>query len=415
MHSHYAHIQVHKKSFINFICGALLLLAALFFWTRLASANEITYDPYADSVAASSTLTLDPNNAVGAPNGTNATLAGVGASLTLDMGQGEEGTQSLKVYVGQVNAQVNVDIAFLDSNQAVISSENRQLGVDVNPSTQNFAYNWTNFGKAYRYVKISTPAGGGVNVDAIEATGYIGSTPTQDTDGDGRPDRSEQQNGTNPLVADPPLTSSGSNPAAPSSGNTGPSSNGGRAGTVSDQVNPPPAASNDNDKDGMPNDWETAHGLNPNDPSDATGDLDKDGLLNITEYQIGSDPQKADTDGDGMPDKWEYDHGLNVNKNDADGDPDGDFLTNLGEYRHNTDPHKADDLYKVFATACTTKRKVSTWEWIVFALLIAAGLLAWLRALFGGPFDPPTSDSSTFYRARYSVHQRLTRAATSDS
>jgi hypothetical protein len=40
----------------------------------------------------------------------------------------------------------------------------------------------------------------------------------------------------------------------------------------------------DSDADGMPDDWETARGLNPNDASDATADRDSDGYTNIEEY-----------------------------------------------------------------------------------------------------------------------------------
>jgi hypothetical protein len=39
----------------------------------------------------------------------------------------------------------------------------------------------------------------------------------------------------------------------------------------------------DSDGDGMPNAWETAHGLNPNDPNDASQDSDGDGYLNNTD------------------------------------------------------------------------------------------------------------------------------------
>lgn len=46
----------------------------------------------------------------------------------------------------------------------------------------------------------------------------------------------------------------------------------------------------DDDSDGMPNAWETAHGLNPNDAADATQDLDHDGYTNLQEYQNGTDP-----------------------------------------------------------------------------------------------------------------------------
>ena len=47
----------------------------------------------------------------------------------------------------------------------------------------------------------------------------------------------------------------------------------------------------DSDLDGMPDEWETAHDLNPNDPTDANGDLNGDGYTNIEKYinGIGSD------------------------------------------------------------------------------------------------------------------------------
>jgi Concanavalin A-like lectin/glucanases superfamily/PA14 domain/Bacterial Ig-like domain len=46
----------------------------------------------------------------------------------------------------------------------------------------------------------------------------------------------------------------------------------------------------DTDKDGMPDDWETQYGFNPNDPSDAALDFDKDGTSNLDEFKNGSDP-----------------------------------------------------------------------------------------------------------------------------
>jgi hypothetical protein len=51
-----------------------------------------------------------------------------------------------------------------------------------------------------------------------------------------------------------------------------------------------PLPGTDTDKDGMPDIWETAHGLNPLDPGDKNTDLDKDGLSNYEEYLGGSDP-----------------------------------------------------------------------------------------------------------------------------
>lgn len=40
----------------------------------------------------------------------------------------------------------------------------------------------------------------------------------------------------------------------------------------------------DRDHDGIPDDWETAHGLNPNDPADANQDLNGDGYTNLEKY-----------------------------------------------------------------------------------------------------------------------------------
>src|SRR5439155_9753968 len=47
----------------------------------------------------------------------------------------------------------------------------------------------------------------------------------------------------------------------------------------------------DSDHDGLPDDWESAHGLSPNDPADAQLDFDLDGQSNWQEYIAGTDPQ----------------------------------------------------------------------------------------------------------------------------
>lgn len=47
----------------------------------------------------------------------------------------------------------------------------------------------------------------------------------------------------------------------------------------------------DSDGDGMPDEWERQHGLDPNDPSDAAKDCNGDGYTNIEKYINGLDPK----------------------------------------------------------------------------------------------------------------------------
>jgi hypothetical protein len=52
----------------------------------------------------------------------------------------------------------------------------------------------------------------------------------------------------------------------------------------------------DSDGDGLPDDWEKKHGLNPHDASDATADLNGDGYTNIEDFINGLDPRAKKAD-----------------------------------------------------------------------------------------------------------------------
>jgi len=133
------------------------------------------------------------------------------------------------------------------------------------------------------------------------------------------------------------------------------------------------AAFKDSDKDGMPDVWEDANGLNKFSAADATGNPDNDGLVNRDEFLAGTNPNNPDTDGDGVPDGVERSNSSNPNSatgkpeftgvtwpsgDDLDGnglpdaweiryrafglppngDADGDGFSNATEARWGTDP-----------------------------------------------------------------------------
>ncbi len=69
----------------------------------------------------------------------------------------------------------------------------------------------------------------------------------------------------------------------------------------------PDAQDPDDDNDGMTDEWEAKYSLNPRDPSDASQDGDRDELPNGAEFLRRSDPTDPDTDDDGPIDGRDID------------------------------------------------------------------------------------------------------------
>ncbi len=91
----------------------------------------------------------------------------------------------------------------------------------------------------------------------------------------------------------------------------------------------------DSDRDGLPDSYEAARGLDPANPADAALDRDGDGLTELDEFLLGTNPQNLDTDSDGLDDRAEArQRGTDPLRPDSDGDGAGDGL----EVASATDP-----------------------------------------------------------------------------
>lgn len=101
----------------------------------------------------------------------------------------------------------------------------------------------------------------------------------------------------------------------------------------------------DTDSDGLPDVWETANGLNPDDPSDVDLDADGDGLSNWEEYSVyETKANEPDSDGDGMNDGWEVEFELDpTSAADRELDADGDGFSNIEEFQSESDPRDAEE------------------------------------------------------------------------
>ena len=85
------------------------------------------------------------------------------------------------------------------------------------------------------------------------------------------------------------------------------------------------AIDEDDDNDGMSDEYELENGLDPLNAYDAGYDYDGDGLTNLEEMTLGTNPQSSDTDGDGLTDSQEITLGTNPVLSDSDNDGVSDY------------------------------------------------------------------------------------------
>ena len=115
--------------------------------------------------------------------------------------------------------------------------------------------------------------------------------------------------------------------------------------------------SDDTDGDGLPNAWETSHGLNASSstsPNGAEHDAEPDGLLNIEEYTLDIHPGVVDTDGDGHPDGFERYAGSNPKV--ADSPP---LMTEVFVRKDFAEPIKVGTAIRPVATIAAANGRVA--------------------------------------------------------
>jgi large repetitive protein len=155
----------------------------------------------------------------------------------------------------------------------------------------------------------------------------------------------------------------------------------------------------DLDGDGLPDDYEVANGLNPNDPIDAFEDQDKDGLSALQEYNAGTNPFNKDTDNDAIEDGEELIPGLDgFITNPLLADTDGDGLSDSVEITVGSSP--IDDSDANFEDAVIGISVIPNSIVMTFNLIdneVSTQLTVTAQILDGSTFDATDKSNGTTY------------------
>lgn len=131
-------------------------------------------DVYADAVYASSVNTYAAANAIGEPDGAYADFMEELADVTLDMGEGEEGTGDLTFTSQALEYGASWQVEFYDENLVELDRTNGSFGLYETETTATYSGT-----EPYRYVKVICVTDKRWRLDAVEAASIV-EAPTEE-------------------------------------------------------------------------------------------------------------------------------------------------------------------------------------------------------------------------------------------
>lgn len=152
-----------------------ILLTILLVIACIYPAPTHAADVYANALIDSTANILTPENAIGEPDGAYADFRDSDTELTLDMGEGEEGTGDLTLYFKMFDYGARVNVTFRDSDNNALYDTGIGLPSMVDSESIIYPYD-----TPYRYVDLSSPRTNQWSLDAVAAESYVGASAESD-------------------------------------------------------------------------------------------------------------------------------------------------------------------------------------------------------------------------------------------